>query len=83
MTIKTAISINEALFKQVNNLAAQLKVSRSCLFVMAVEEFIKRHENQMLLQQLNQVYDKPALSGDEQTLSGIRRHHRDVLEGEW
>lgn len=83
MTIKTALSINEALFKQVNKLAEQLKVSRSCLFVMAVEEFIKKHENLLLLQQLNQVYDKPALADQEQILPGIQRHHRSMLEGEW
>ena len=83
MTVKTAISINEALFKKVNKLSEQLKVSRSCLFVMALEDFVKRHENQLLLEQLNQVYDQPALADDEQVLPGMRRHHRGMLEGEW
>lgn len=83
MTVKTAISINETLFKKVNKLSEQLKVSRSCLVVMALEDFVKRYENQLLLEQLNQVYDKSALADDEQVLPGIRRHHRDILEGEW
>ena len=55
--VKTAISIKDSLFEEVDSLAKSLHVSRSKLFVMAVEEFIHRHRNQQLLEQINQAYD--------------------------
>ncbi len=56
MNIKTAISIDEKLFEQVNMMASKLKVSRSYLFKTVIEEFIERHDNQQL-HHLNQSYE--------------------------
>lgn len=81
--VKTAISINKSLFEQVNKLAEELDISRSNLFVLAVEEFIQRYENQQLLQQINQVYDDLPLADEEQILEGMRLPHRQLVEGEW
>ncbi len=81
--VKTAISINKALFEQVNKLADELDVSRSHLFVLAVEEFIQRYENEQLLQQLNQAYDDLPLADEEQVVKGMRSSHRKLVEGEW
>lgn len=55
-SVKTAISIQEELFKEVNKLAAELHVSRSKLFVMAVQEFITKNENHNLLSQINNAF---------------------------
>ena len=41
-SVKTAISMQEELFKEVNKLAEELHVSRSKLFVMAVQDYIKK-----------------------------------------
>ena len=49
MTIKTAISVDEALFEKAKTLARELDISRSRLFALAVQEFIEKHENQHLL----------------------------------
>lgn len=81
--VKTAISINQILFDQVNRIADELDVSRSHLFVMAVEEFILRYESQELLRQINRAYDDLSLAEDEQVQRGMRRHHRNLVEGEW
>lgn len=59
-TVKTAISLDQNLFKKVNDFAEDLHVSRSRLFVLAIEDFIKKKENQILLEKLNTVYsDSP------------------------
>jgi len=81
--VKTAISIDKSLFEQVNKLADKLDVSRSHLFVLAVEEFIQRYENEQLLRQLNQAYNDLPLADEEQLLEGIRSSHRKLVEGEW
>jgi metal-responsive CopG/Arc/MetJ family transcriptional regulator len=52
-TVKTAISLEDSLFKEVEALAKKMKVSRSRLFALALEEFLRRHQNQQLLEQLN------------------------------
>jgi len=81
--IKTAISMHKSLFEQAENLARKLKVSRSRLFVMALEDFIHRQQNRELLEQINAAYkDEPDRS--EQTLRRkAKRTHRRIVEGEW
>jgi len=56
-SVKTAISIREELFEKVNNLAEELHISRSKLFVMAVQDFIKKNDSQSLLAQIDHAFD--------------------------
>ena len=81
--IKTAISLRKGLFDQAEGLAQKMKVSRSRLFVLALEEYIRRRENRELLAQINEAYlDQPDPA--EQTLRRkSRRTHRRIVEGEW
>jgi mRNA interferase MazF len=51
--IETSISIQETLFKQAEILAQHLKISQSRLFETAIEEFIKKHQNPTLLDEIN------------------------------
>ena len=55
-TVKTAISLDQNLFEKVNHFAEELHVSRSRLFALAIEDYMKSKENQMLLEQLNTAY---------------------------
>jgi metal-responsive CopG/Arc/MetJ family transcriptional regulator len=81
--IKTAISLQKPLFDQLDALARQMKVSRSRLLALALEEFIRRRENQQLLEKINLAYED-APDGIEQTyLRKKRRLHRQVVDGEW
>ncbi len=82
-TIKTAISLQRSLFEQAESLAQKLKISRSHLFVMALEEFIQRHQNRALLEEINQAYDGEADPAEQSRLSKTRKLHRQVVEGEW
>jgi metal-responsive CopG/Arc/MetJ family transcriptional regulator len=82
-TVKTAISIQQTLFDQVNDLAEELRIPRSQLFTLAVEEFINRHESRRMFETLNEVYDD-APDPDEDTLhEGMRRKQRQLVEGQW
>ena len=82
-TIKTAISIQESLFEQVNDLAEELQIPRSQLFALAVEEFIKRHENRDIFETLNRVYDGAPDSDEGALLERQRRQQRHLVEGQW
>lgn len=81
--IKTAISIEKDLFDQAEKMAQSMKVSRSKLFVIALQDFIAHQKNRDLLAQINAAYsDEPDTA--EQTLRRkSRRQHRRMVEGEW
>ena len=81
--IKTAISIQEALFKKAEALAREMNISRSRLFVLAVEDFIQRHQNRQLLDQINSAYEDEPDPIEERRLKAVQRQHRKNLEGEW
>jgi len=53
---KTAISLDEDLFREVDKMAQKMKISRSKLFVIAIRDFLKKSENQALLEKLNAAY---------------------------
>lgn len=81
--VKTAISLQKSLFEQVEALARELKISRSHLFVLAVEDFLRRYQNQQLLEQINSAYEDTPDLNEQSRLRKMRRHHRQIVEGEW
>jgi metal-responsive CopG/Arc/MetJ family transcriptional regulator len=81
--VKTAISLQKALFDQLETLARQMKVSRSRLLALALEEFIRRRENQKLLDQINQAYEDVPDTKEQNYILKMRRLHRELVEGDW
>ena len=81
--IKTAISIQQPLFEKVEALARDLQVPRSRVFVLAIEDFIRRQENQHLLAKLNEVYQDGLTDEEQEQLRQTRAAHRRAVEGEW
>jgi len=82
MTVKTAISIREDLFAEVEQLAKELGVSRSQVFAMALEEFIVRRQNRQLLDALNRAYADEPTDEERALLQAMRRIQREVAD-EW
>ncbi len=82
-SIKTAISIDKSLFDQANALARKLKVSRSRLFVIALEDFIREQENRELLEKINAVYEKEPEESEKTLRRKSRKSHRRLIEGQW
>ena len=80
---KTAISLKESLFEQVNIIAEEMNISRSHLFSIAVEEFIERHQNQKMLEALNEVYQEGLDASELQLLREAKPKYRKLLEDEW
>ncbi len=81
--IKTAVSLDKTLYEQVDILANELKVSRSRLFTMALQDFLRRHDNEKLLQEINNAYEDEADPARQTLRRGMRRIHRKILEGQW
>jgi len=81
--VKTAISLQEALLKKMDDMAQQLEISRSRLFALAAEDYLHRHQNQELLEALNAAYDDLPDSAEETHRQQMRRQHRQMVTGQW
>jgi len=81
--VKTAISLPELLFERADAFARQQNISRSQLFARAVEEFLRRHESQALLDTLNRTYEDFPTPEEKKLLRSMGRKQREMVKGEW
>ena len=56
--MKTAISINDDIYREAELTAQELGLSRSKLYSLAILEFIQTHKPEAITAKLNEVYDK-------------------------
>jgi metal-responsive CopG/Arc/MetJ family transcriptional regulator len=63
--MKTAISIPDPVFRNAEQLAKHLKVSRSRLYAVAVAEYVKRHRATKVTDKLNAIYGDSDSALDE------------------
>ena len=82
-SVKTAISVQEALFEQAEKIAKEMKISRSRLFNLALEDFVLRYRNRELLEQINEAYaDLPDPQEQERRLKMLRIQ-KHLVDSEW
>ena len=81
--IKTAISLQQPLFEQIEVLAKEMHISRSRFFALAAEEFIQHHQNQKLLKAINDAYADLPDEGERSLRHKMRQQHRQLVEGQW
>jgi metal-responsive CopG/Arc/MetJ family transcriptional regulator len=80
--VKTAISIEESLFKAADELATEMNTSRSKLFAIAVSEFIQRQKNQQLFEQINAAYDDTPDATERKQQQAMKMKQRQIMEAE-
>jgi len=79
--MKTAISIPDHIFEEVNKLAHQKKTSRSQIFCIAVEEYLKKMRAHKLFETLNSVYKDGATPEENILLATAKEYYESkVLE---
>ena len=82
--VKTAISLPEPLFERADAFARQQRISRSQLFARAVEEFLRHHESQALLESLNRVYEDVSPTPEEKEVRLLmKQKQREMVKSEW
>jgi metal-responsive CopG/Arc/MetJ family transcriptional regulator len=82
-SVKTAISLQKPLFEQAENIARRMKVSRSRLFVLALEDYIQRQQNCELLNQIKAAYAAEPEPAEKVLRRKARPAHRRIIEDEW
>lgn len=80
--VKTAISLDEELLIKVNRLSSDLHVSRSKVFTLAVQDYLKKQENQSLLAQLNEAYDDFPGEEEREISKAMQNKHNKMIEQE-
>ena len=55
--MKTAISLPESVFEEAEQFARKVNKSRSQLYVMAIKEYLERHESDNITEAMNGVCD--------------------------
>jgi len=82
-TIKTAISIQKSLFEKAEDLAKKMKVPRSRIYALALEDYFRRRENKNLLAQINAAHGDEPEASEKNLRQKSKRTHRRLVEGEW
>jgi len=73
--MKTAISIPDDMFKEVEEVTKECDCSRSQVFVMAVREFLERRKSEKLLESLNNAYQQTETSDETETRRQVKAYH--------
>lgn len=81
--VKTTVSIDKSLFEQAESIAREMKVSRSSLFALALQDFIRHHQNEELLRRINEAYEDVPDADEQERARKMRRQQRRVVEGQW
>jgi predicted transcriptional regulator len=68
--MKTAISLPDEVFEAADLLAAKMKMSRSQLYVTALEKFIKENQESDITARINDYIDKHGQPVDELFING-------------
>ena len=58
-----------------------MKITRNRLFALAIEDFIRRYENKLILEQINLAYADSLDPDEQETLRRMRRKSIESLKG--
>jgi metal-responsive CopG/Arc/MetJ family transcriptional regulator len=81
--MKTAISIDDKLLHEADETARRMGLSRSGLFVLAVDNFLEQQRQAQMLQSLNDVYAAGMEPGEKRVLKAIKAKVRGTLRDRW
>ena len=77
--MKTAISLDEELLTQADKAAKEIGVSRSRLFSMAMQEYLRRKRGEEITEALNRVYADGQTDEDKRIVAGIKARMRSIV----
>jgi metal-responsive CopG/Arc/MetJ family transcriptional regulator len=82
-TMKTAISVDDDLITEADRTAREMGVSRSRLFSLAIESYLRNRERERILEQLNRVYAGESGVADKRMAVRIKGKFRRAIQEKW
>ena len=80
--MKTAISLPDDMFKEIEEVVKECDCSRSQVFVMAVREFLDRRKSRRLLEALNKAYEAADTEEEAETRRQAKAYQRRKVKAE-
>jgi metal-responsive CopG/Arc/MetJ family transcriptional regulator len=81
--MKTAISIDDGILCEADKTARRMGLSRSRLFALAVDDFLRRQRQEQMLLRLNEVYGSESAPAEKRLLKGIKAKVRRTVKDRW
>ena len=81
--MKTAISLQDELLLEADRTARQMGVSRSRLFSLAIESYLRQRRNREIVDQLNKAYAADPSSEERRTVAGMKRRFSKTISKSW
>lgn len=78
-SMKTAISIPDDVFREIEAYVREHNCSRSEVFLMAVREFLDRVKSEKMLEELNKVYAEEESKEERDLLRKTKERFRDTI----
>ncbi|GHT96777.1 hypothetical protein FACS1894141_7260 [Spirochaetia bacterium] len=82
INMKTAISLSNVLYEKAEETASYMGIPRSKLYAIALEEFIIRHNGNIIIEKINEVYEKIDQTEFEPNLNVILDSQRNVTKND-
>jgi len=81
--MKTAISLDDALLQEADRTARSMGVTRSRLFSLALEDYLRRKRQEEMLEQLNRAYADHPNPAESRITKGIQAKFRATIKDRW
>jgi hypothetical protein len=81
--MKTAIWVEDELLLQADRTAQDMGISRSRLFSMALERYLRERRKTDILERLNKVYAGDPLPEEPRIVAGIKKKFQSTIRDRW
>jgi metal-responsive CopG/Arc/MetJ family transcriptional regulator len=81
--MKTAISVDDKLLSEADRTAEKMGVSRSRLFSVALEDYLRRRRQQAITEQLNRVYSADSDHTERRIALAVKNKLRRAIRERW
>ncbi len=71
------------MFEKAEDLAKKMKVPRSRIYALALQDYLSRMENKDLLAQINAAQEDEPEASEKNLRQKSKRTHRRLVESEW
>lgn len=82
-TMKTAISVDDQLMIAADRAAREIGVSRSRLFSLALKDYLRKRQQDKIVEQLNQVYGSKPDAAKKRTAARLKTKFRRTIKERW